>query len=253
MKKIFTFHGADHKCGCSMISQCVAERVAKECSDLSILLVHAEESANTGYSPRVGESMERIRPYLAERLLDVRDVVRKSEYKDNLYMIAGTSCPGSSESFHPDMAEFFLSAMTENFDIVICDSGANIEHGLSLGTLFASDSIYMVFEQSESAFKRYEWLQPLYSKLGLNIQGFIINKFTKQSAYTKEYVRKRLGVQREMVFTVHDSQYGSLAEIDEKSLLSYKDQVFRRDIDLIVADILSSAALTPDIRNAANG
>ena len=60
MKKVFTFHGADHKCGCSMISQCVAERIAQENSKLSVLLVHAEQSEGAGYSPHVRESMERI-------------------------------------------------------------------------------------------------------------------------------------------------------------------------------------------------
>ena len=252
MKKVFTFHGADHKCGCSMISQCIAERLAKKRPDLSVLLVHAEETGCTGYSPRVGESMERIRPYLAERLLDVCDIVRKSEYKDNLYIISGTDKPGSSESFHPDMAEFFLKTISQSFDIVICDSGANIEHGLSLGALFSSDLIYIVLEQSESAFKRYEWLMPLYDKLVLNIGGFVLNKFVRQSAYTRDYVRRRLKIHRDRVFTVRESSFGDLAEIDEKSLLSYKDPAFTKDIDALSEDILAEAGYSEELL-AANG
>ena len=251
MKKVFTFHGADHKCGCSMISQCVAERIAQENSKLSVLLVHAEQSEGAGYSPHVRESMDRIRPYLAERLLDINDIVKRSEYRNNLSIIAGTDRPGSSESFHPDMAEFFLGSMAQNFDIVICDSGANMEHGLSLGALFASDSIYMVFDQKESAFRHYEWLLPLYGKLGLNIAGYVINCFTAHSAYTKEYIKKRLGAAKDRLFTVRESDFGILAEIDEKSLLCYKDQGFIRDVDAIVQDIMSQAA--PVLKKAANG
>ena len=252
MKKVFTFHGADHKCGCSMLSQCVAERIAQENSSLSVLLIHAEQSEGTGYSPHVRESMERIRPYLAERLLDISDIVQRSGYRDNLSIIAGTDRPGSSELFHPDMAEFFLGSMAQNFDIVVCDSGANMEHGLSLGALFASDSIYMVFEQKENAFKHYEWLLPLYGKLGLNISGFVINRFTANSAYTREYVKKRLGTTRDRLFTVRGSDFGILAEIDEKSLLCYKDPGFTKDIDMLARDIINQAAV-PAAKKAANG
>ncbi len=252
MKKVFTFHGADHKCGCSMISQCVAEKIAKKRPDLNVLLVHAEESGCLGYSPKVGESMERIRPYLAERLLDVCDIVKKSEYKDNLYIISGTDKPGSSESFHPDMAEFFLKTISQSFDIVICDSGANMEHGLSLGALFSSDLIYIVLVQSESALKRYEWLMPLYGKLALNLGGYVLNKFTKYSAYTRDYVKRRLKTQRERVFTVRESSFGDLAEIDEKSLLAYRDSAFAKDIDALADDILIEAGATARLE-AANG
>jgi len=252
MKKIFTFHGADHKCGCSMLSQCVAERIAQKCADMNVLLVHAEQSEGTGYSPRVRESLERIRPYLAERLLDISDIVERSGYRDNLSIIAGTDRPGSSESFHPDMAEFFLGSVSESFDVVICDSGANMEHGLSLGALFASDSIFMVFTQSESAFKHYEWLMPLYEKLGLNIQGYVLNRFQSQSAYTRDYVKKRLKAGRDQLFTVRESSFGQLAEIDEKSLISYKDQGILRDIDMIVNSILLQVREGAEQR-AANG
>ena len=252
MKKIFTFHGADHKCGCSMLSQCVAECIAGKKSDLNVLLVHAEESRGAGYSPKVRESMERIRPYLADRLLDVRDIVKKSGYKGNLSIIAGTDKPGSSEAFHPDMAEFFMGRMAQSFDIIICDSGANLEHGLSLGALFASDAIFMVFDQTESAFRRYEWLRPLYEKLDLKIEGFVLNKFTEDSAYTKEYARKRLKAGKDALMTVCGSQFGALAEIDEKSLLSYRDDMFRRDIRALSEEIMAMAGRSEPLR-AANG
>lgn len=243
MKKVFTFHGADHKCGCSMLSQCVAERLAYTNKDKSVLLVHAEQSEGSVYSPKVGESMERIRPYLADRLLDIGDVVERSAYRDNLSIISGTDKPGSSESFHPDMAQFFLSRVADSFDIVICDSGANMEHGLSLGALFASDSIFMVFSQTECAFRHYEWLKPLYEKLGLNITGYVLNRFIYQSAYTKDYTRKRLGIDRDSLFCVRESSYGTLAEIDEKSLLSYKEPGFFKDIDALVKAVVDQASM----------
>jgi MinD-like ATPase involved in chromosome partitioning or flagellar assembly len=241
-----------------MISQCVAERIAQENSRLNVLLIHAEQSGGTGYSPHVRESMERIRPYLAERLLDINDIIQRSGYRDNLSIIAGTDRPGSSELFHPDMAEFFLGSMAQSFDVVICDSGANMEHGLSLGALFGSDSIYMVFEQKENAFRHYEWLLPLYKKLGLNISGYVMNRFTANSAYTREYVKKRLRTSRDRLFTVRESDFGILAEIEEKSLLSYRDPGFTKDVDILAKDILmqtagGSESMAADEIRAANG
>ena len=100
----------------------------------------------------------------------------------------------------------------------------------------------MVFDQKESAFKHYEWLLPLYRKLGLNIAGYVVNCFTAHSAYTKDYIRKRLGTSRDRMFTVRESDFGILAEIDEKSLLCYKDQGFIKDIDALVQDIVRQAA-----------
>ena len=57
MAKIITFHGADHRCGCSMLAQCAAEKISGSLPGRSILLVHAEQSAGPVYAPGTGESM----------------------------------------------------------------------------------------------------------------------------------------------------------------------------------------------------
>ncbi|MBR5731298.1 MAG: hypothetical protein IKX89_05075 [Firmicutes bacterium] len=243
MAKIITFHGADHRCGCSMLAQCAAEKIAKSLPGCNILLVHAEQSAGPVYAPGAGESMERLRPYLSEKLINVKEIIQRSFYKDDLYVIAGTNVPGSSESFHPDLSEWFMKSIAQSFDLVICDSGANIEHGLSLGALFASDSIYIVLDQSENTFRRYEWLSTLYDRLALNIRGFVLNRCTKGSPFSKAYAAKRLGAERSSVFTVSESAYGSLAEIDERSLLAYRDDRFSEDVGTLAAAVLRDAGL----------
>ena len=243
MGRIISFHGADHRCGCSMLAQCAAEKAARQRPDCSVLLVHAEQSAGPMYSPGTGESMERLRPFLSEKLLNIKEIIQRSLYKDNLYIIAGTDLPGSSESFHPDMSEWFMKSAAQSFDLVICDSGANIEHGLALGALFASDCIYMVLDQSESAFRRYEWLSALYDKLALNIRGFVLNRFTKDSPFSRAYAAKRLGTDRSRVFTVSASSYGDLAEIDERSLLCYRDDRFSEDMGTLASAVMREAGL----------
>ena len=68
----------------------------------------------------------------------------------------------------------------------------------------------------------------------------------------KEYVKKRLGTTRDRLFTVRGSDFGILAEIDEKSLLCYKDPGFTKDIDMLARDIINQAAV-PAAKKAANG
>ena len=73
-------------------------------------------------------------------------------------VISDSSRPGVFLQSGTEIYRSVLAAMksaAQSFDLVICDSGANIEHGLALGALFASDCIYMVLDQSESAFRPY--------------------------------------------------------------------------------------------------
>ena len=110
-----------------------------------------------------------------------------------------------------------------------------------------SDCIYMVLDQSESAFRRYEWLSPLYDKLALNIRGFVLNRFSKDSPFSRAYAAKRLGADRHRVFTVSASSYGDLAEIDERSLLGYRDDRFSEDMGTLAADVMREAGLDPEL------
>lgn len=238
MNKVFAFLGADHKCGTSQICQCVAELTASENPLHKVLLLHAHSSAGTDYSPAAAESMERIRPYLADRLLDMEEITEKARWKDNLSVIGGADKPGSDGLYHPDMAGFFLDRLADYYDIILCDCGADIENGLALGSLFKAGRIYVVLSQSETAIRRYEWLRPLYEKLGLTETSYVINRFRSGSVYSGDYMEKRLGLTSEKMFTVRETKNGDSSETDGKSLLYYRDGRFRKNIRAIEKDIL---------------
>ena len=199
--KIFTFHGEDSRCGSAWLSRRTAEILAEKRRDLKILLVHAShsDSASSGSSET---SMERIRPYMAERKPLPKGLAARASCAGDLSVISGAGPSDRSGVFPPDMAESFLKRAALEYDIIICDSGSELGQGLSLGALFASDSIYSVFSPSEESFRRFEWLRPLYKKLSLKINGYVLDRFAADSEYTEESVSKRLKVRESRVFMI---------------------------------------------------
>ena len=243
MDKVFVYYGADHKCGTSMICQSVAERIASEFPTLKILLVHTEGRKGVDFVSGVSESMERIRPYLVEGFLDAEEIFSQSKLTRNLYFIAGEEQLDSASSYHPGMSDLFLSAMKAKFDLIFCDSGSEIEHGLALGSLFAADAVYIVMTQSESVLKRFEWLYPLYSKLNVNTAHYIINKYDKENPFTVGYMQDRLGVTLDQFLTVRESPQGCQAEIERCTLNKYNDKAYTKDITAMANTILKRAGL----------
>ena len=239
MGRVIAFYGADHKCGTSMIAQCFAEYAASEYKDFNILLVHAENGDGELYSPCVHESLESIRPYLAEKLIDSKSIMEKSRYKDNLFIIGGASKPGTSNLYHPDMAQYLLSALAGSFDLIICDSGSEIEHGMSLGAMFGADLLFVVLTQDEYCIRRFEWIKSLLEKINLKPAGAVINRFSPDEVNSKELIAMRMDIAEENVFCIRESKCGKNASQDGKSLMAYKDAKFRKDFVSAAKSILA--------------
>ena len=243
MDKVFVYYGADHKCGTSMICQSVAERIANEFPELKILVVHTEGRKGSDFVSGISESMERIRPYLAEGFLDAEEIFSQSKLTRNLYFIAGEEQLDSASSYPPGMSDLFLSTMKSKFDLIFCDSGSDIEHGLALGSLFVADAVYIVMLQSESVLRRFEWLYPLYSKLNVNTAHYIINKYDKENPFSIRYIQDRLGFSINQFLTVRESPQGCQAEIERCTLNKYNDRAYVKDITRMANTILKRAGL----------
>ena len=237
MKKIFSFYSSDHRTGTSMLAQCAAERLAERDRSKKVLLVQSRGCGGSDYSPQLRESVGRLKPYLAERLINAEEIKRKAVWRDNLSVIGGPDDPCGASDIYPEMGEYLLRTLAPYYDVVICDGGADIEEGLALGSLFASDSIYMVLAQSENCLRRYEWLLPVYRQLSLVAERFVINSFSPASPYTEGYICDRLGIPKTAVRKVRCSDFGQTAETDARSLVSYRDKGFLKDIDELVTEI----------------
>ncbi len=201
MKKIFTFHGEDSKCGSAWLARRTAEMIAEKRRDLKVLLVHASHS-DSAAAGMTDTSMESIRPYMAAGKALPRGLAERAGCRGDLSVISGAGPSDRTGIFPPDQTESFLRRAAAEYDLVICDSGSELARGLSLGALFASDSIYSVFSESEESFSRFEWLRPLYEKLGLKINGYVLDRFPKDGVYTERIVSELLGVGKDRVFMI---------------------------------------------------
>lgn len=232
---IISFHGSDHKVGVSQCAQGFAELLAHKYPDKSVLLVHTD-SRSSEYFQGVRESIRDIRPYLGDRVADVNELAEKARCKDNLHIIEGDSDFGSREAYLPEMAEYLLKALEQHFDLVICDSGCELDHGLSLGALFCSRRIYTVLSQSEICLARTQWAAPLWERLRIEASGYIICKYDKSSPYTPAYVAGRLGIENSRLLTLRNSRYSADAESEHRSLYSYGEGAYVKDLRAIEED-----------------
>ena len=255
MSGIYTFFGVDHKCGTSMLCQSIAELISKEMPDWKILVIHTEGAPGTDYAAGAKESMERIRPELAEGLVDIQDIMARSKWQNNLYLISGADPLEGDGKYHPNLSDHLLRQLKGCFDLILCDSGSQIDHGLALGSLFASDGIFLVMIQAESAIRRFERLLPLYHKLNVATLGCLINRFQDKNPYTVGYLRERLDRFAGDFYTVGESSLGMVAEAEGRSLIQYRDKVFGKDVcsaaNLILCDI-GAAPIGERVKNPWN-
>ena len=246
MGRIITFHGVDHKAGVSQTALGTAEYLTENYPYLKVLLIHMEGRSGREYAPQIRESLETIRPYLSDHVLDGRETGEKAQYKGNLYVIGGDENPGSAEGYLPDMAQYMLDEFADCFDVILCDSGSEIEHAMALGALFSADRLYLVLSQSEICFRRAEWLLPLYEKLDLAETRFVLCRCEKTSPFTQSYAAKRLETEADRIFAIRASKKGPDAEIEERSLYSYRESLYRKDIGAVAEDIVRAFDLTRD-------
>ena len=242
MSKVFVFHGGDHKCGVSQISQSAAEMLAKRNPDMTVMLIHADGGRGSEYCSNVRESVGRIRPYLAEQILDTKETLDRARYRDNLYIIGGSDDPLSASALKSDMSEFLISALKNFCDVFIIDAGSGLNPDFCLGALFSADRVYLMLVQSENCLRNFEWNRGLYEQLRIPFDVFIINKYDRLSAYDTAYIGKRLGIENKKLIKLPAHSMGELCEAKGQSLMSVrKERAFEKGLELIVKDIEENA------------
>lgn len=244
MNNVFAFLGSDHKVGTSQIAQCTAELLSKTCSDKTVLLIQCDGGRGSEYCGKVRESVDRIRPFLAQSIVNIDEIKEKAFYKDNLFIIGGQLKPGMNEYLTPDMSEILIDAVRKTFDYVIIDSGSNIDDGFALGATLAADKVFMILNQRESALGRYEWNEFMFDRIDLHFDKFIINMFNHSSAYETSYITERLMIDKNDILIVHRTKSGEMAEIKAQSLINFKPtKRIRNEIGKIVGVITDYARI----------
>ena len=114
--------------------------------------------------------------------------------------------------------------------------------------------------QSEVCFSRTAWALPLYRQLRINLGAFVLCGFEKSSPYTKEYAAERFAEKNAEsleiagsldVLTIRKSRYGSDSEADCKSIYSYGEAWYLKDMAALEED--AAAALGFSAAHRENG
>ncbi|NLP30833.1 MAG: hypothetical protein GX363_06880 [Clostridiales bacterium] len=238
MSQMFVFHGVDSKVGTTMISQSVAELIADNLKDKKILFASLNGRLNDQYADHVGESIEGIKIYLDNKVLSTNELMESCKRTDNLYHIAGIDSIGVSRYYHPETAMYFLEAIEDCFDIIVVDSGNELDDGLAIGALEGIKEKFCIITQQESVLKRYEKLETIYKKLGISFNCVIINKYNTSNSYDLDYITNRLSISSEEIMKVEMTDLYLQAEMDCCTLIHYNDRNYINDIIEISNKIL---------------
>lgn len=244
MSKVVVFHGIDHKVGTTLLVQSVAEWIAKEQKHLSVMMISMNARKSTEYVREVTESIENFRIQLDNRMLDANQIMKLCQWKSNLYLLSGIGSQLDHRSYHPDHAGYLLRMLEDQVDLILIDSGNEIDHGLAVGALAHSQNRFLILTQQESMLHRYEQLNDLYQELSIQFSGFIINKFQTSDPYNLSYIQKRTGIPTSIMKTISYTEYYRQAEMEYRSLVSYQDARMQADLAGLSREVMS-VALVP--------
>lgn len=232
MKKgiCIAFHGGDHKSGVTMLTQCVGEHLTEHLEEESVIQAGLQGNPGGDYCKSTVPSVEAVRSYLEQNLLNAQELLRDCKVKERQYLIRGIERPEQQRLYHPKLAQYLVGQLKEQAQFILCDTGSELDNGLAIGGLQSADLRCLVLTQQESSLSRWERHQNLYRRLGIDFQMVIINRYLPEASFTKEYIAERLGFPVDRILTVSDSPYGLRADGEKKSLLQYKDERVRQGI-----------------------
>lgn len=238
MNRMFAFHGVDGKTGTTMVAQSVAETIAAADKGIKVMMVSLNGRSGTEYVDRIGESIEGLKMYLDNKVLSKKVLEESCKYTENLFLLAGVESLGQSRHYFPETAIYFLNRIEEEFDVIIADTGNDLDNGLAVGALERIPERFCILTQQESMLKRYESIEFLYRKLGIDFSCYVVNKYSDEDPYSLGYIRERLKISQKQLKKIQAVSYGRQAEMDYRTLLYYKDKIYNQDILEIANDIL---------------
>ncbi|MGI6748656.1 MAG: hypothetical protein ACOX4V_10580 [Anaerovoracaceae bacterium] len=234
------FFGIDHKVGTTMISQSTAELISFHYPNLKILFISMNGRESTEYVREAPISIDAMKYYIDNKMIIGADFLKTCTHKGNFYMMSGISNELESRYYYPDTVRCFLNEIAPEFDIIIADCGSDLDNGLAIGALSVSEDIFLIISQQESAIRRFEKLKPLMAELNIKKAVYIINKYKEQDPYGLNYLSDRLNIGKDNIWKVASSDYYRQAEVDYKTLLEYKNEMYIQDISLVANSILHS-------------
>ncbi|MCL2437243.1 MAG: hypothetical protein FWD00_04305 [Clostridiales bacterium] len=243
MGQVVVFHGIEHKSGCTMIAQSVAELIAKEKKELNVLFAALNGRKSTEYMRENVATVDDYKIQLKSGIGIDKNTLSPNRKIDNLYVIAGIHKEEEVRYFMPVMAETMVESLHNKFDLLIIDSGSDIDNGLAFGALRMKSLKYLVMEQSESSIKRYEKMREIYERLEIAFDKHIVNKYVEDDPLTLKYISSRLAIDGSLFIDVGYSNQGRVSEMEYKTLLETAHDKYKGDILKIANDIMKTMNL----------
>ena len=243
MSQIVVFHGAEHKSGCTMTAQSVAELIAKEKKELAVLFAALNGRRSSEYMNEKAVCVDEFKIQLKSGIGIDKNMPGPNKKTDNLTFIAGIDKEEDARHFMPDMVEVLAESLDGKFDLMVIDSGSEIDNGLAFGALKMKGVKYLVLEQRESSVRRYEKMKAVYEKLGIGFDKYIISKYFDDDPLTISYVSSRLSIDRAMFMDVGYSDKGRVSEMEYRTLLETGQDKYRWDILKVANDVMRTMNL----------
>ena len=226
MGSIVAFFGCGGKCGLSQTALSLALCEGGRPSSKKVLLVYAQEALGDDYIRGIRVSFKDLRHFLKDRVWDSFDICLRASVPGAVSVIGGADIAGSAPMFRPDDVCALIRELSEAYDLVICDCGSDISHGLSIGAMQSASSVYLVSDQSEKCLRRYEWLEPYFEKVGTVFSGTIIAGYQGGSPYDIAYLSEKFRTGRNAVHIIPFSEKGILAETMRRPLIGFRERKY---------------------------
>ena len=243
MSQIAVFHGIEHKAGCTMVAQSAAELIAKEKKGLTVLFAALNGRLSTEYMSDGAVSVDEFKVRLKSGIGIDRNALSRNRRIDNLYMLAGIDKEEEARHFLPEMADVLMQSLCDRFDVIVIDSGCDIDNGLAYGALRMKGVKYLVVEQAESSVRRCERMKGIHEGLSIGFNKYVLSKHLESDPITANYLSSRLGIDKAMLLVAAHSANGRVSELERRTLLETGDERFRRDMLRIANDIMRAIGM----------
>ena len=243
MSHIVVFHGVEHRVGCTMISQSVAELIAKEKKEITVLFAALNGRKSADYMKEEIVTIDDYKVQLKSGIGIDESALAPNRKMDNLCFIGGISKEEEARYFLPEMVDVFVDSLYGKFDLLVLDAGSDVDNGLAFGALTMKSLKYLIMEQRESSIKRYEKMKEIYDKLCIDFDKYILNKYVESDPLTAKYISSRLSIDVTHFMTVEYSEKGRMSEIEYRTLLEVANDKYKNDTLSIANDIMKNMDL----------
>jgi MinD-like ATPase involved in chromosome partitioning or flagellar assembly len=245
LSRVISIHGVDSKVGTTMISQSLAELIAREMKEIKVLLMAFNGKGGTGYVSMAGETMDNLRVALDSQVHSVNELLKGCRVMNNLYILNSSFGIGKERRYHPETVTPILNRLKDSIDLIITDCGGELDDGLAVGALKGADETYCVLTQQEFGLERYDRLKGWYERLEIHFNNFVVNKYRSDDRYGLKDIARRIDAEEDKVFKISETNYDRLAEIERRTFLNYKNGRYTEEIKCIANCILKGAGYLP--------